>query len=75
MVAGGRNRSIINMASTNGMAGDADYAHYNASKAGVLLLTKSMAVELGRHGIRVNAKASFVHRAGFVVDAGQLAIR
>jgi NAD(P)-dependent dehydrogenase (short-subunit alcohol dehydrogenase family) len=46
---------IINMCSTNGVAGEEDYAHYNASKGGVLLLTKTMAVELGRHGIRVNA--------------------
>ncbi|HUL25020.1 MAG TPA: SDR family oxidoreductase [Streptosporangiaceae bacterium] len=46
---------IINMCSTNGIAGEEDYAHYNASKGGVLLLTKTMAVELGRHGIRVNA--------------------
>ena len=46
---------IINMSSTNGLAGEEDYAHYNASKGGVLLLTKTMAVELGRHGIRVNA--------------------
>ena len=43
------------MSSTNGVGGEADYAHYNASKGGVLLLTKTMAVELGRHGIRVNA--------------------
>ena len=46
---------IINMSSTNGIAGEEDYAHYNASKGGVLLLTRSMAVELGGHGIRVNA--------------------
>jgi NAD(P)-dependent dehydrogenase (short-subunit alcohol dehydrogenase family) len=46
---------IINMSSTNGLAGEQDYAHYNASKGGVLLLTKTMAVELGSHGIRVNA--------------------
>jgi 3-oxoacyl-[acyl-carrier protein] reductase len=43
------------MSSTNGLAGEEDYAHYNASKGGVLLLTKTMAVELGSHGIRVNA--------------------
>ena len=35
------------MSSTNGVGGEADYAHYNASKGGVLLLTKTMAVELG----------------------------
>ena len=46
---------IVNMSSTNGLGGEADYAHYNASKGGVLLLTKTMAVELGPHGIRVNA--------------------
>lgn len=46
---------IINMSSTNGLAGEEHYAHYNASKGGVLLLTKTMAVELGKHGIRVNA--------------------
>jgi 3-oxoacyl-[acyl-carrier protein] reductase len=55
LVAQGRGGSIINMASTNGLAGEVDYAHYNAAKAGVLLLTKTMAVELGGHGIRVNA--------------------
>ena len=46
---------VINMSSTNGLAAEEDYAHYNASKGGVLLLTKTMAVELGSHGIRVNA--------------------
>ena len=46
---------VINMSSTNGIAGEEDYAHYNASKGGVLLLTKTMAVELGPLGIRVNA--------------------
>jgi NAD(P)-dependent dehydrogenase (short-subunit alcohol dehydrogenase family) len=46
---------IVNMSSTNGLGGEADYAHYNATKGGVLLLTKTMAVELGPHGIRVNA--------------------
>ncbi|MFC3798237.1 SDR family NAD(P)-dependent oxidoreductase [Cohnella sp. GCM10012308] len=46
---------IINMASTNGLAGEAKYAHYNASKGAVVLLTKTMAIELGAGGIRVNA--------------------
>jgi NAD(P)-dependent dehydrogenase (short-subunit alcohol dehydrogenase family) len=55
LVAQGGGGSIVNMASTNGLAGEADYTHYNASKAGVLLLTKTMAVELGPHRIRVNA--------------------
>jgi NAD(P)-dependent dehydrogenase (short-subunit alcohol dehydrogenase family) len=55
MIGQGRGGVIINMASTNGIAGEEDFAHYNASKGGVLLLTKTMAVELGRRGIRVNA--------------------
>ncbi|TCO54835.1 SDR family NAD(P)-dependent oxidoreductase [Actinocrispum wychmicini] len=46
---------IVNMSSTNGLGGEGDYTHYNASKAGVLALTKTMAVELGKRGIRVNA--------------------
>jgi 3-oxoacyl-[acyl-carrier protein] reductase len=55
MVERGGGGVIINMCSTNGIAGEEDYAHYNASKGGVLLLTKTMAVELGAYGIRVNA--------------------
>jgi NAD(P)-dependent dehydrogenase (short-subunit alcohol dehydrogenase family) len=47
--------AIVNMSSVNGKVGEAEYAHYNASKAAVLLLTKTMAAELGGHGIRVNA--------------------
>jgi NAD(P)-dependent dehydrogenase (short-subunit alcohol dehydrogenase family) len=54
MAARGRG-VIVNMSSTNGLAGEENYAHYNASKAGVLQLTRTMAVELGPRGIRVNA--------------------
>jgi 3-oxoacyl-[acyl-carrier protein] reductase len=54
MAARGRG-VIVNMSSTNGLAGEEEYAHYNASKAGVLQLTRTMAVELGPLGIRVNA--------------------
>ncbi|MFG1710929.1 SDR family NAD(P)-dependent oxidoreductase [Nonomuraea sp. M3C6] len=55
LVTRGAGGVILNMSSTNGIAGEEDYAHYNASKGGVLLLTRTMAVELGGHGIRVNA--------------------
>jgi NAD(P)-dependent dehydrogenase (short-subunit alcohol dehydrogenase family) len=54
MVARGRG-VVVNMSSVNALAGEEDYAHYNASKAGVLQLTRTMATELGRHGVRVNA--------------------
>lgn len=55
MVSAGKGGVIINMSSTNGLVGEDQYAHYNASKAGILLLTKTMAIELGPYGIRVNA--------------------
>jgi NAD(P)-dependent dehydrogenase (short-subunit alcohol dehydrogenase family) len=54
LVAAQRPGSITNMASTNALAGEEEYAHYNASKGGVIQLTRTMAVELGRHAIRVN---------------------
>ena len=47
---------ILNTASTNGMVGYPNYADYNASKAGVIELTRSMALELAPK-IRVNAVA------------------
>ena len=46
---------IVNMASTNGLVGEADLAHYNASKFGVVGLTMTMAIELGPYKIRVNS--------------------
>lgn len=45
---------ILNMGSTNGLRGYPYYADYNASKAGVIELTRSMALELGPD-VRVNA--------------------
>lgn len=47
--------SIINMSSVNGLAAEADQAHYNATKGGINLLSMSMALELAPLGIRVNA--------------------
>lgn len=46
---------VVNMASKNGLDGESGYAHYNASKGGVIMLTKTMALELAHVGIRVNA--------------------
>ena len=57
MVAQGTGGAIVNMASTNGHVGERGLAAYNASKAGVVLLTKTMAIELAEHDIRVNCVA------------------
>lgn len=46
---------VVNMSSKNGLDGEAGYAHYNVSKGGVVMLTKTMAIELASSGIRVNA--------------------
>ena len=43
---------IINMSSTNGILGEEGLIHYNASKAGIILLTKTLTIELGKFGIR-----------------------
>jgi 3-oxoacyl-[acyl-carrier protein] reductase len=56
MVAGGRRGAIVNI-SSSAIRGDARGVHYSASKAGVLGMTRAMALALAPHGIRVNAIA------------------
>jgi glucose 1-dehydrogenase len=55
MVAAGRPGAIVNVASTYAEVTEGEASAYSASKGGVRMLTKSMALELGPHGIRVNA--------------------
>lgn len=53
MLEGGAG-SIINIASIEGLVGFEGQAAYNASKGGVVLLTRNMAADYGRRGVRVN---------------------
>ena len=47
--------SIVNIASVEGIEGFEGGSAYNASKGAVILLTRNMAIDYGRRGIRVNA--------------------
>lgn len=57
MVAGGHGGSIVNVASIEASRAAPNFAVYAACKAGMLSFTKSMAVELSGHGVRVNCIA------------------
>jgi NAD(P)-dependent dehydrogenase (short-subunit alcohol dehydrogenase family) len=50
-----RSGSIVNIASVAGLSGVADRAAYNTSKHGLIGLTRTLAVEWGGRGVRVNA--------------------
>jgi len=58
MITSGNGGSIINLASIDALhPSSAGMAAYDASKGAVLSMTRSLALELGRHDIRVNAVA------------------
>lgn len=49
--------SIVNTASVSGIGADYNYAAYNAAKGAVINLTRSLAIDFGKKGVRVNAIA------------------
>jgi NAD(P)-dependent dehydrogenase (short-subunit alcohol dehydrogenase family) len=55
MVQAGTRGAIIHMSSVNAVVAHPVLVHYAASKGGIAMLTKGMAVALAPHGIRVNA--------------------
>jgi len=57
MIAEGRGGCVINIVSSEGLRAAPAYAPYAACKAAVISFTKTMALELAPHGIRVNAIA------------------
>jgi len=57
MVQRGQGGRIVNVASNSGIFGGRGRAAYGASKAGIINLTQSMAIELAEHDILVNAVA------------------
>ncbi len=57
MIAAGRGGRIVNIASTAAFKPDYQLAAYNSAKAGMVAMTRSLAVELAPHGILVNTVA------------------
>ncbi len=57
MIKAGHGGRIINIASVGALSPTGGLAHYDSSKSAVIMITKTMALELGEHDISVNAIA------------------
>ncbi|WP_158884945.1 SDR family oxidoreductase [Rhodanobacter sp. L36] len=59
---------IVNTASVSGTGGDWGMSPYNAAKGGVVNLTRSLALDLGKKGVRVNAVCPSLTRTGMTEE-------
>ncbi len=80
MIAAGRGGSIVNIASILGLRVAPQLLAYAAAKAALVQLTKALALEWARHGIRVNAIApgyviTEMNRAWFEGEAGAAMVK
>ena len=67
--AGIQGASIVNIASIEGTRPAAGHSHYSTSKSALIMATRAAALELGRHGIRVNSVSpGLVNREGLEAD-------
>ncbi|MFP4486572.1 MAG: SDR family oxidoreductase [Campylobacterales bacterium] len=64
--------SIINMTAISGIVGNQGQANYAASKGAIISLTKTLAIELGRYKIRVNAVAPGIIESEMTKDIPHL---
>ena len=55
MIAQGGGGKMVNFASGRGVSGMENASHYSASKGGIIAFTAAIGMELGHHGINVNA--------------------
>lgn len=60
--------SIVNTASVSGTGGDWGMSPYNAAKGAVVNLTRALALDLGKKGIRVNGVCPSLTRTGMTED-------
>ena len=64
--------SIVNIASISGVSGNAGQANYSSSIGGIIALTKTLCLELGRYNIRVNALAPAIIESEMTKDIPNL---
>ena len=65
----GDGAAIVNLTSVAGHRGSYGHAHYAASKGGLIAFTRTLALELGPRGIRVNAVSPGIIDTGMTAEA------